>query len=51
MIKQKDNEELHLKKKTAHAYFYVPYFSKSFGGKIRYIWTDVTYRINKEHAS
>ena len=23
-------------------------FSKSFGGKIRHSWTDVTYRINKE---
>ena len=50
-----DNEELHLKKiisltkkkKTAHAYFWAP----SFGGKIRHIWTEVTYRINKEHAS
>ena len=26
-------------------------FEKSFGGKIRHIWTEVTYRINKEHAS
>ena len=34
-----DNEELHLKKRI------------SFGGKIRHIWTEVTYRINKEHAS
>ena len=32
-------------KKTAHAYFWAPYFSKSFGGKIRHNWTDVTYRI------
>ena len=23
-------------------------FSKSFGGKIRHSWTDITYRINKE---
>ena len=23
-------------------------FSKTFGGKIRHIWTDVTYRINNE---
>ena len=23
-------------------------FSKSFGGKIRHIWTDVTYRINND---
>ena len=23
-------------------------FSKSFGGKIHYIWTDVTYRMNKK---
>ena len=23
-------------------------FSKSFGGKTRHIWTDVTYRINSE---
>ena len=27
------------------------FFPKSFGGKIRHIWTEVTYRINKEHAS
>ena len=32
----------------AHAYFKRPYFSKTFGGKIRHIWTDVTYRINNE---
>ena len=24
-------------------------FSKSFGGKIRHIWTDVTYRIKKKN--
>ena len=24
-------------------------FSKSFGGKIRHIWTDATYRMNKEN--
>ena len=34
------------KKKPAHAYFRAPYFSKSFGGKIFRIWTDVTYRTN-----
>ena len=33
------------KKKTAHAYFRHRIFSKSFGGKIRHIWTDVTYRV------
>ena len=38
-----------LKKKLAHAYFGRPYFSKSFGGKIRHIWTDATYRMNKEN--
>ena len=42
------------KKKPAHAYFRAPYFSKSFGGKIFRIWTDVTYRTNffkkKAHA-
>ena len=32
------------KKKTAHAYFERPYFSKSFGGKIEKLSTDVTYR-------
>ena len=36
------------KKKTAHACFWAPYFSKSFGGKIRHNWTDVTYRIKKK---
>ena len=35
-------------KKTAHAYFWAPYFSKSFGGKIHHNWTDVTYRIIKQ---
>ena len=35
------------KKKTAHAYLKHRIFSKSFGGKIRHIWTDVTYRTNK----
>ena len=34
-----------VKKKTAHAYFRHRIFSKSFGGKIRHIWTDVTYRV------
>ena len=24
-------------------------FSKSFGGKIHHIWTDVTYRMNKKN--
>ena len=36
------------KKKTAHAYFRHRIFSKSFGGKIRHIWTDVTYRVKYE---
>ena len=36
------------KKKLAHAYFKHRIFSKSFGGKIRHIWTDVIYRMNKE---
>ena len=31
-----------MKKKTAHAYFGRPYFSKSFGGKILEIWTAFT---------
>ena len=35
------------KKKTAHAYLKHRIFSESFGGKIRHIWTDVTYRTNK----
>ena len=34
------------RKKTAHAYFRRPYFSKSFGGKIEHGQTNV---INKEH--
>ena len=38
-----------LKKKSAHAYFGRLYFSKSFGGKIHHIWTDVTYRMNKKN--
>ena len=48
-----DNEELHLKKKKNGACVFLStvFFSKSFGGKIRHIWTEVTYRINKEHAS
>ena len=55
-----DNEELHLKKKNFFKkkkekrrmrIFEHRIFSKSFGGKIRHIWTEVTYRINKEHAS
>ena len=32
----------------AHAYFGRRIFSKSFGGKIRHIWTDVTYRKDNE---
>ena len=40
--------KLKKKKKTAHAYFWAPYFSKSFGGKIHHNWTDVTYRIMKQ---
>ena len=36
------------KKKLAHAYCKHRIFSKSFGGKIRHIWTDVIYRMNKE---
>ena len=35
------------KKKSAHAYLGARIFSKSFGGKIHHIWTDVTYRMNK----
>ena len=31
-------------KKTAHAYFE----HRFFGGKIRRIWTDITYRTNNE---
>ena len=54
-----DNEELHLKKrisltkkkKRRMRIFEHRFFPKSFGGKIRHIWTEVTYRINKEHAS
>ena len=37
------------KKKLAHAYFGRRIFSKSFGGKIRHIWTDAAYRMNKEN--
>ena len=47
-------KEIKKKKKLAHAYFKHRIFSKSFGGKIRHIWTDVIYRMNKEklaHAS
>ena len=33
------------KKKIGACVFWAPYFSKSFGGKTRHIWTDVTYRI------
>ena len=33
---------LFFKKKSAHAYFGRPYFSKSFGGKILEIWTAFT---------
>ena len=36
------------KKTPAHAYFKHRIFPKSFGGKIRHIWTDVIYRMNKE---
>ena len=39
------------KKKRRMRIFEHRIFSKSFGGKIRHIWTEVTYRINKEHAS
>ena len=35
-------------KKLAHAYFGRRIFNKSFGGKIRHIWTDLTYRLNKK---
>ena len=52
---QKDNSPINIHfirniflKKLAHAYFGRRIFSKSFGGKIRHIWTDVAYRINKE---
>ena len=37
-------------KKVAHAYFKRRIFSKSFGGKIRQNWTDVTYRMNIEYS-
>ena len=38
-----------LKKKIGACVFLsTVFFSKSFGGKIRHSWTDVTYRINKE---
>ena len=40
---------LKILKKSAHAYFGRLYFSKSFGGKIHQIWTDVTYRMNKKN--
>ena len=36
------------KKNSAHAYFWAPYFSKFFGGKICHNWTDVTYIMNKQ---
>ena len=36
------------KKPPAHAYFKHRIFPKSFGGKIRHIWTDIIYRMNKE---
>ena len=39
------------KKKRRMRIFEHRIFSKSFGGKIRHIWTEVTYRITKEHAS
>ena len=32
------------KKNPAHAYFWAPYFSKFFGGKICHIWTEIIYR-------
>ena len=38
------------KKKIGACVFWAPvFFSKSFGGKIHHIWTDVTYRINKKN--
>ena len=55
---QKDNSPINIHfirniflKKLAHAYFGRRIFSKSFGGKIRHIWTDVTYRMNKENGA
>ena len=39
-----------LKKKAGACVFWAPvFFSKSFGGKIHHIWTDVTYRMNKKN--
>ena len=59
-MKIQDNKEINIafiskihldflkkKKKNGACVFKAPYFSKSFGGKIRHIWTDVTYRTNK----
>ena len=38
------------KKKIGACVFWAPvFFSKSFGGKIHHIWTDVTYRMNKKN--
>ena len=51
MIIQEDNRwkvVILFLKKTAHAYFEHRIFSKFFGGKIRRIWTDITYRTNNE---
>ena len=63
MISQEDNKLIDIKfidnrdmtcaniyffKNLAHAYFRRRIFSKSFGGKIRHIWTDVTYRKDNE---
>ena len=42
--------DLKKKKKTAHAYLKHRIFFKSFGGKIRHIWTDVTERIKEKLA-
>ena len=47
IIKFIDNIEFSWKKKKlAHAYFRRRIFSKFFGGKIRHVWPDVTYRLN-----
>ena len=52
MIIQEDNRWkvviLLKKKKSGACVFWAPYFSKFFGGKIRRIWTDITYRTNNE---
>ena len=38
-----------LKKKNRRMRILGARISKSFGGKIHHIWTDVTYRINKKN--